>query len=264
MRLPLRSDVLAARRAPVRAAVAALAVLVSAAACRPSGDGRATNNGATSAPSAPAAATPPASAASAGGETVAPAATAAMPGDSTALRTAADLGRIAGSPSAKVWMIIASDFQCPYCKMWHDQTYEALRREYVDAGKIRMAYLNFPLEMHVQAGPSAEAAMCASAQGKFWEYHTALFRSAEQWGKPGDQSATYDSLATALGLDAAKFRSCTRSHVMQALIEADRDRMATRGVASTPSFFVGNQQVEGAQPLDVFRKVVDAALAQAK
>lgn len=181
--------------------------------------------------------------------------------DSAALRAAADSGRIQGSPGAKVWLIEVSDFQCPYCKMWHDESYDALRREYVATGKARAAYMNFPLDMHVQAMAAAEAAMCASAQGKFWQYHDALFRTQDEWGRPGDVSPTFDSLATAVGADVAKFRACTRSHVMRALVEADRDRMERAGVRSTPTFYVGNKQIVGAQPAAVFRQALDAAVA---
>jgi protein-disulfide isomerase len=227
-----------------------LVLLAVAVACRGSGDGKA---GTPTAEARPAAA---------GGETVA-AKAGSMPADSSALRAAADSGRIMGAPTARVWMIIASDFQCPYCKMWHDQTYDALKRDYVDAGRIRMAYMNYPLEMHVQAMPAAEAAMCASAQKRFWEYHSALFRSADAWGKPGDQSATYDSLATAVGVDLAKFRTCTRSHVMRAVVAADKYRMEQGGVASTPTFFIGSMRLEGAQPLATFRLAVDSALRAA-
>jgi protein-disulfide isomerase len=228
---------------------AALLLLAAPLACSSTGDAK-------SASSATASAAKPASP----GETVA-AQAGSMPADSAAQRAAADSGRIMGAPGAKVWMIIASDFQCPYCKMWHDQSYEALRKDYVDAGRVRMAYVNYPLSMHEQAKPAAEAAMCASAQKKFWEYHTALFQSQDSWTKPGDQSAKFDSLATALGLDGARFRACTQSHVMRAVVEADQDRMQRSGVASTPTFFIGNQRVEGAQPLGVFRAAMDSALA---
>jgi protein-disulfide isomerase len=186
-----------------------------------------------------------------------------MPADSLALRAAADSGRILGAEGAKVWMLMVSDFECPYCKSWHDQSFAALRKEYVDNGKVRMAYMNFPLDQHEQAVPAAEAAMCASVQKKFWEYQSALFGTIERWGKPGDQTAVYESLATAQGLDLARFRSCMRSHVMRAVIEGDRVRMQQAGVQSTPSFFVGSQAIAGAQPTAVFRQALDAALAGA-
>jgi protein-disulfide isomerase len=177
---------------------------------------------------------------------------------------AADSGRIQGAPGAKVWLIMVSDFQCPYCKQWHDESYAALAREYVASGRVRAAFLNFPLDMHQQALPSAEAAMCASAQGKFWPYQSALFETQEQWGAMRDATPVYDSLATALAVDVPRFRQCMASHVMRPLVEADRDRMARAGVRSTPSFFVGNQQLAGAQPTAAFRQALDAALAAAR
>jgi protein-disulfide isomerase len=90
---------------------------------------------------------------------------------------AADHGRIAGDSSAKTWVIIASDFQCPYCKQWHDETYKPFMDQYVRTGKVKVAYINFPLGQHQNAVVTAEAAMCASAQNKFWQYHDALFSS---------------------------------------------------------------------------------------
>jgi predicted DsbA family dithiol-disulfide isomerase len=149
-------------------------------------------------------------------------------------------------------MLIASDFQCPYCKLWHDETFAALRREYVETGKVRMAFVHFPLDNHAQAKPAAVAAMCASAQGKFWEYHTALFEETPRWSGGGDQSAVYEALAQRVGASVPAFRDCVRSGVMSALVEADKDRMLRAGVNSTPSFFVGNRAVAGAQPLPVF------------
>ena len=187
----------------------------------------------------------------------------AHPGpDSTALRAAADSGRILGAPGAKVWLIMVSDFQCPYCKQWHDQSFDALQKAYVDGGRVRTAFLNFPLDQHAQAMPAAEAAMCASAQRRFWPYHTALYATQQRWEAMSDPAPVFDSLATAAGADLARFRACTASHVMRALVEADRDRMERAGVRSTPSFFVGNQQIAGAQPTPVFRQALDAALVK--
>ena len=184
------------------------------------------------------------------------------PADSLALRAAADSGRIQGDAGAKVWLIMASDFQCPYCKQWHDQSYAALAREYVASGKVRAAFMNFPLDQHAQAMPASEAAMCASAQKKFWPYHTALFETQARWGAMSDATPVYDSLATAVGADLARFRACTRSHVMRPVVTADRDRMQRAGVSSTPSFFVGDRQLAGALPTAEFRQALDAALAK--
>src|SRR5688500_5846696 len=73
----------------------------------------------------------------------------------------ADSGRIRGNPAAKVWMIITSDFQCPYCKMWHDSSDAMIRRDYVDNGKVRIAFINFTIGNHTNADHEAAYAICA-------------------------------------------------------------------------------------------------------
>src|ERR1700704_6511223 len=107
----------------------------------------------------------------------------------------ADLARIQGSASAPVWVIEVSDFQCPYCKQWHDQTYAAFRDQYVNTGKVRLAYVNFPLSSHAHAWPAAESAMCAGAQGKFWQMHDALFTTQNKWEAMSSPAPMFDSLA---------------------------------------------------------------------
>jgi protein-disulfide isomerase len=172
-----------------------------------------------------------------------------------------DAARITGDSTAKVWMIMASDFQCPYCKQWHDESFATLRREYVDNGKVRLAFYNFPLAMHPNAVPAAEAAMCAGAQNKFWPMHDALFASQATWAPLKDPSPVFDSLGTKLGLDTKSFNACRASHATLPMIKADQDRAERAGVQSTPTIIIGNKLIAGAQPTDVFRRALDAALA---
>jgi len=177
----------------------------------------------------------------------------------------ADSGRIRGNPAAKVWMIITSDFQCPYCKMWHDQTDLDIRREYIDNGKVRLAFVNFPLENHKHAVPASEYAMCASAQGKFWEMHDQIFAAQERWTPMDNATAVFDELAGKIaGLDLNALRACLASDKMLPIIQADREKGVTGGVRATPSFFIGNQLLEGVQPTANLRRVLDAALANAR
>jgi protein-disulfide isomerase len=180
----------------------------------------------------------------------------------TALEQRADRARIQGNPSAPLWVIEVSDFQCPYCKQWHDQTYPALKREYVDAGKVRLAYINFPLQGHRNAWPAAEAAMCAGAQDKFWPMQDALFDTQHQWENLANPMPVFDSLATRVGVDRASFDECVSQRQMRPLIQADLERATRAGVDATPSFVIGNTLLSGAQPVDVFRKVIDEALAK--
>src|SRR5262249_30994978 len=102
-----------------------------------------------------------------------------VPNDTISER--ADRGRILGDSNASVWVIMASDFQCPYCKQWHDSQFRNVLNAYVNTNKVRLAFLNMPLSIHPNAVPAAEAAMCASVQNKFWPMHEALFATQPQW-----------------------------------------------------------------------------------
>lgn len=194
-----------------------------------------------------------------------PVATTGMPGSPTdSISTMADAGRIRGDAAAPIWLIEVSDFQCPYCKRWHDETYQAIDREFVKTGKVRLAFLNFPIpSLHPNAIAASEAAMCASVQGKFWEMHDALFKSQEKWGPVPNPMPAFDSLSRTAGVDSNRWRDCVVSHASLALINADRDRLGTRGVQSTPTFYIGDEQVLGAQPVDSFRVAIKRQIAKA-
>jgi len=190
-----------------------------------------------------------------------PTAAKGAPADSVLAK--ADAGRILGSDKATVWMIIISDFQCPYCKRWHDESWAAIKKDYVDTGKIRVAYVNLPLEMHRNAWPAAQAAMCAGVQGKFWPLQDALFLSQQEWEHLQDPTAKFEAMAAALGADVPALHSCVQGSATRPLIQSDIDRAAQAGASSTPTFFVGGRALVGAQPLAAFREALDAALAAA-
>ena len=196
--------------------------------------------------------------------TSAPASTAAQSAQtpSDPLVVAADKGRIEGDANAKTWLIVASDFQCPFCKQWHDETYKAIVDDYVRTGKVRMAYVNYPLGQHQNAVPTAEAAMCAAVQGKFWQYHDALFATQDKWETLPMPAMMLDSLAGAVGLDKVEWKKCVDSGKMKPLIEADRDRAAAAGVQSTPTFMLGDKLMQGSQPLAVMRAALDSEVAK--
>ena len=179
------------------------------------------------------------------------------------LLSRADAGRIRGQASAPIWIVEVSDFQCPYCKQWHDETYKQVLAEYVQTGKARLAYVNHPLSTHANAVPAAEATMCASAQGKFWEMHDAVFDAQERWATLSNPSQVLDSLATSIRADMSPWRECMSSHATLPLIQADRDRSASAGVRSTPSFLIGSEVIMGSQPIGVFRETIERALKSA-
>ena len=180
------------------------------------------------------------------------------------LSVAADHGRVMGSETASTWLLVVSDFQCPWCKLWHDSTFPALKKEYVDAGKLRVAYINFPLGMHANSWPSALAAMCASAQGKFWPTHDRIFQTQAIWEKMAKPEAYFDSLAVASGADAAQQHECVQKHSLLELVQADQARASKGGAQTTPTFYVGGAMIEGAQPVTLFRHVIDSVLTASR
>ena len=182
--------------------------------------------------------------------------------DSTTILAKADRGRIRGDSTAKLWVVMVSDFQCPYCRQWHDEVFATVVRDYVERGKIRIAYLNFPLSGHANAIPAAEAAMCAAVQGKFWEMHDAIFRTQSHWAGLSDPKPVFDSLALSTGVAAQPYRACVQSGATRAMIEADEQRASAAGVKATPTFFIGAETIEGAVPLADFQSALDKALGQ--
>ena len=177
--------------------------------------------------------------------------------------TRADLARIQGSSTAPLWVIEVSDFQCPYCKQWHDQTYPQFLDQYVKTGKVRLAYVNFPLGSHAHAFPAAEAAMCAGAQNKFWPMHDGLFATQTRWENLPSPAPVFDSLAQSTGVDMKRWRDCVSSGAMRPLIEADHDRAQRAGASATPSFMIGdNKLLAGAMPLDELKKAIDSAMVK--
>jgi protein-disulfide isomerase len=190
-------------------------------------------------------------------------ASAGMSGFTDSISAAADRGRIRGSADAPVWLIEVSDFQCPFCKQWHDASFAAIDNEYVKTGKVRMAYLNFPLSsIHPNARAAAEAAMCASVQDKFWQMHESLFDTQQRWEGQPNPMPTFDSLAVAAGVEPKAWRDCMSTHATAKLIDADHDRSRSAGVGSTPTFFIGDRKLEGAYPTDSFRVALDSAIAK--
>ena len=187
-------------------------------------------------------------------------AAAAATGPDSVLLKRADHARIEGSASAPVWVIEVSDFQCPFCRQFHDESYGELKRAYVDSGKVRIAYVNFPLSMHRNAYAASEAAMCAAVQDKFWPMHDVLFTTQKQWEGLASPQQMFDSLAAAQGVEPAAFKKCMSGHLTKPLIDADIDRATKQGVESTPTFLIGSMMVTGAQPLANFRRAIDSAL----
>ncbi len=159
-----------------------------------------------------------------------------------------------GPDDAPITLVAFSDFECPYCQKWYAETWPQIQKNYGD--QVRLVYRDFPLPMHANAQPAAEAAACAFEQGKYWEYQDLIFNNG---GTLGDQ--TYQEFAQQLGLDTETFKTCYESGRYRTEIEADRDWASELGISSTPTFFVNGIALVGAQPFETFQQVIDMELA---
>lgn len=161
-----------------------------------------------------------------------------------------------GNAKAAVEVIEFSDFQCPFCLRAHP-TVEQVLKTYGD--KIKFVYRHYPLQNHPNARPAAEASACAEVQGKFWEYHDRLFANPTKLS-----DADLKAHAAALGLDTAKFNACVDNHQQKPGVDADMAAAEAVGVTGTPAFFINGRSIEGAQPFESFKRVIDEELAKAK
>jgi protein-disulfide isomerase len=157
-----------------------------------------------------------------------------------------------GSSSAPVTIVEYSDYECPYCKQ-EEPILEQLSAKYGD--RLSLVYKDFPLhDIHPQAQAAAEAAQCAGDQGKYWNYHDALFAA------PALSSEILEGIATALQLDLGAFRTCTKARKYRSRVEASFVEAQQLGVKSTPSFFVNGVLVAGARPRAAFEELIDSEL----
>lgn len=164
-----------------------------------------------------------------------------------------------GNKDAPITIVEFSDFQCPFCKRFHEQTLEQIKSQYIDTGKVKFVYRDFPLEsIHSQAKPAAMAAECAREQNKFWEYHDILFERQQIWSNSG--ITEFKKYAQELGLNAKKFDECFDSGKYNDEVIKDMNDAVAAGGRGTPYFIVGNQPVSGAQPFEAFKAVIDSQL----
>jgi len=182
------------------------------------------------------------------------------PQDSVLAR--ASRGREKGAAGARVSVVEISDFQCPYCRQFFEDTYRRFDSAYVQTGKVKLVYINLPLPNHNEAFGAAEAAMCAGAQGKFWEMHDRLFASQREWGGQADAAQRFARMALELQLDPAAYRDCVDNDRTAPLILNDAMQATGARVNGTPSFIVNRtQRLDGAVTFEALAAAVDAALA---
>ena len=158
-----------------------------------------------------------------------------------------------GPATAKVTIVEFSDFECPFCSR-AAETVKQVEQAYGD--KIRLVFRHYPLPFHQQAPKAAEAGACAADQGRFWEMHDAMFAHQEQLAPEG-----LKSLARMAGIDGVKFDACLDGGSKADLVKKDTEAGKQAKVNGTPAFFINGRVLSGAQPLEAFKEIIDAELA---
>jgi protein-disulfide isomerase len=170
--------------------------------------------------------------------------------------------RTVGDPSAPVTVYEVSDFQCPFCRQFWEQTLPALKDEYIATGQIRLIFINLPLaSIHPNAPAAHEFAMCSAQQGLFWPVHDLLFQTQADWRGLEDLVPFFLSLADSAGVDRNVLTQCLTTGAVRPVIQADL-MMATRGgISSTPTFVIEGAALPGAAPIDIWRPLLDSIIA---
>lgn len=167
-----------------------------------------------------------------------------------------------GNSDAQIAIVEFTDYECPFCQRFHNQTFSQLKNDYIDSGKIRYFLRNFPLGFHAQAKPAAIAAICAGEQGRYWEMSHELFVNQRRLGPE-----LFDELATQLQFDEANFKSCLKNPAHETRIQTDLTYGQSIGISGTPHFFIGRiedgklvkaKRIVGAQPFSQFSRVIDS------
>lgn len=162
---------------------------------------------------------------------------------------------IKGKKDAKVTIIEFSEFQCPFCKRYYDETYNQIIKEYVDTGKAKYVFRDFPLSFHQFAQKASEASECAHEQDKFWEYHDKLFENQQAL-----DISNLKKYAKGLKLDEDKFNDCLDSGKYEDEVKKDMQDGISYGVQGTPAFFINGKLISGAQPYENFKVIIDEEL----
>jgi protein-disulfide isomerase len=170
--------------------------------------------------------------------------------------------RSKGSAKAPITVYEMSDFQCPYCRKFAEETFPTIERSYIATGKVRWIFINFPLtDIHSHAAAAAELGLCAAKQNGFWRVHDLLFQYQEAWAPLKEPGPFFVSLADSAGLSKPALLSCLEAPETLQAVQADAEGASRSGAGSTPTFYIEGGLLEGAVPLPVFRGVLDSVYA---
>ena len=169
---------------------------------------------------------------------------------------------IQGNPKAKVTVIEYASLTCSHCKQFQDTTYPDLKKNYIDTGKIRFVYRDYPLDGLAMGG--AVLARCAPGdKGKVMI--DLMFKNQADWVRAQNPLEPLRGYAQLAGMSAADVEACLKNEgIMTKIREVQDTASNTYKVAATPTLFVNEEKLEGAVPYDQLSKAIDKAIASAK
>ena len=180
----------------------------------------------------------------------------ASPHQAVMMTVIANARHFNGDPNAPVTIVEFGDFNCGYCGKWAREVLPKINDKYVETGKVRMAYVHYPI-LGADSMKAAEAAECAGQQDRFWDYHLMLY-SHQGIGYTSDN---LKKLAEEMGLDTKNFHACLEDFADRAPLEDDIRLSQVMGVRGTPAFLVNGIPLAGAYPYEDFETVIEGSLA---
>ncbi len=193
---------------------------------------------------------------------------AAVADDTAPAKVSVDDDAVLGDKNAPITMVEFSDYECPFCKRYFDQTYPQLKKDYIDTGKMKLVFRDLPLTFHENAHVEAEAADCARDQGgdeAFYKYHDIMFKTTTSNGT-GLSTEQLPTLAGQVGLNGDQLKTCIDSGKHKAEVDKDLADASAVNANGTPTFFIGKSdpsgtitgsRLVGAQPFSAFKTVIN-------
>lgn len=168
---------------------------------------------------------------------------------------------VLGDLDAPVSLVEFGDYQCTFCTRFFFETKDTLVRDYVETGKLKYIFRDFPVNGR-ESQQAAEASECAAEQGKFWEYHDKLYQERTGYNTGAFSRANLITYAGELGLEVDQFTTCYDAGRYEDEIAKDMREGRALGVSGTPTFIINGQRLVGAQPTSVFTQAIDRFLAE--
>lgn len=176
------------------------------------------------------------------------------------LDTAAMLSeRVIGNPDAPVTVIEYFSLTCGHCADFHNNTYDAVKEKYIDTGKVKFVYRDFPLD-----GVALRASMMARCvdERRYPGVIQILFKTQNNWARAADPVAEIKKIGQLAGLGDEAFQSCMQSEALANGILTVRQNASAAGVQSTPTFQIEGQLYPGSRSIEEFSEILDPLIAK--